>query len=132
MVACLTDHPSAGTGGWSERTAARYGFVVESLNVSVLLNVPVRRALPEPVACRGHRHRIVADRPGPVSKGSGLCTLGDMSPEGKVTSVDFSARAHLTSRTSKMAPAPTGVSGWPAPDIRPRLSQPPPCPIGKG
>src|SRR3954454_2436481 len=51
MVVCLTDHPPAGAGGWSERTGARYGFVVESVNVSVLLYVPVRRASPEPMAC---------------------------------------------------------------------------------
>ena len=30
---------------------APYGFVVESVNVSVLLYVPVRRASPAPMAC---------------------------------------------------------------------------------
>ena len=50
-VACLADHPPAGAGGWSARTVAPYGFVVESVNVSVLLYVPVRRASPAPMAC---------------------------------------------------------------------------------
>ena len=31
--------------------SAPYGFVVESVNVSVLLYVPVRRASPAPMAC---------------------------------------------------------------------------------
>ena len=47
----LTDHPPAGAGGWSERTVAPYGFVVESVNVSVLLYVPVRSGSPAPMDC---------------------------------------------------------------------------------
>ena len=54
--------PAGGRSG----LIAPYGFVVESVNVSVLLYVPVRSGvagadgLPE-----GHRHRVVADRAGP-------------------------------------------------------------------
>jgi len=47
----LADHPPAGAGGWSKRIVAPYGFVVESVNVSVLLYVPVRRASLAPMAC---------------------------------------------------------------------------------
>src|SRR3954453_12185042 len=50
-VASLTDHPPAEAGGGSERTLAPYGVVVESVNVSVLLYVPVRKASEAPMAC---------------------------------------------------------------------------------
>ena len=50
-VACLTDHPPAESRRVIGADGAPYGFVVESVNVSVLLYVPVRRASLAPMAC---------------------------------------------------------------------------------
>src|SRR4051795_534201 len=74
MVPCLTDHPPAKhrrvVGADS---AARYGVVVESVNVSVLLYVPVRRASPEPMAClKATVTGSLLTGPAQVSKGVGL------------------------------------------------------------
>jgi hypothetical protein len=50
--ACLTDHPPTGKPAGDRRgRSLSYGFVVESVNVSVLLYVPVRRASLAPMAC---------------------------------------------------------------------------------
>jgi hypothetical protein len=50
-VGCLTDHPPTDSRRVIGADVAPYGFVVESVNVSVLLYVPVRRASLAPMAC---------------------------------------------------------------------------------
>src|ERR1700755_3636992 len=50
-VVCLTDHPPAAGRRVVGADIAPYGFVVESVNVSVLLYVPVRKASEAPMAC---------------------------------------------------------------------------------
>jgi hypothetical protein len=52
LVACLTDHPPAIRRWVIGADSAPYGFVVESVNVSVVLNIPVRRAALAAMAVR--------------------------------------------------------------------------------
>src|SRR4051794_41964496 len=66
--------PPAGTGPAGDRYGrAPYGFVVEGVNVSVLLYVPVRRASPAPMAClKATATGSLLTGPAQVSSGVGL------------------------------------------------------------
>ena len=62
---------------------APYGFVVESVNVSVLLYVPVRRASPAPMAClKATVTGSLLTGPGQVSKVVGLGGAADRRERG--------------------------------------------------